>query len=155
MDAKLLIKKLNASTFVQTELPFSMQLGLPYLEIKRGELCISFRPHKEEVVNGQFVLFPQIYEVAWVYPFNHIILFRNLLYETEIDIQKPVCSCNSDWLLGIGKYSLNGLYDACSEVLTFCEETGTINEAVLAKYQELYQKTVQRLGMEQLYLKGN
>lgn len=152
MDARLLIKELSLSQFVQMEIPLSMQLGLPYLELKQGELCISFRPHREEIVDGKFTLFPQIYELTWIYPFKHIILFRNLLYEAWKDTCSPVCSCSSDWLLGIGKYSLDGLYDACSEVLMFREETGTINEAVVGRYQEIYRKTIQRLGMDQFYL---
>lgn len=152
MDARKLMDKLSASSLVRAELPLSMQLGLPYLDERNGELCISFRPHREEIVDGRLTLFPQLYELAWVYPFEHAILFRNLLYEQEIDVRKPVCSCDCDWLLDIGKYSMNGLYDACSEVLSFREEAGTINDAVLGRYQELYRKTVQRLGMEQFYL---
>lgn len=155
MNAENLLNKLSASPFVRAELPLSMQLGLPYLDKRNGELCISFRPHREEVINGQLALFPQIFELAWVYPFEHPILFRNLLYEKDIDTQKPVCSCRCDWLLGIGKYSMTSLYDACSEVLSFREESGTINDAVLGRYQELYRKTVQRLKMEQFYLNDN
>lgn len=151
MDAKILMDKLSASPFVQAELPMSMQLGLPYLDKRGGELCISFRPHREEILDGQLTLFPQIFELAWVYPFSHVILFRNLLYETPIDTKTPVCSCSCDWLLGIGKYSMNALYEACSEVLSFREETGSVNDAVLSKYQETYWKTIQRLGLERFY----
>lgn len=152
MDAKTLIDRLYASQLMRNELPMQMQLGLPFLEEKGGELCIRFRPHREEFLNGTIAIFPQIYEVAWVYPFEHIILFRNLLYEQKIDTKTPICSRNGDWMLGIGKHYLNELYEACGEVLSFREETGTINSAVLGKYQEIYRKTVARLGLEQLYL---
>lgn len=152
MDAVELVNKLSNSPIVQSEVSLQMQLGLPWLSIKNGELCVRFHPHREEYRDGKMQFFAPLYEIEWVYPFAHIILFRNLKYEDQIDTESPLYEVNGDWMLGIGKYYTKELYKECSEVLTFREKHGTVNDIVVSKYQNLYQTAVERLGLEKLYL---
>lgn len=152
MDAAELVKKLSSSPIVQSEVSMQMQLGLPWLEIKNGELCIRFQPHREEYRGGKLQFFAPMYEIEWVYPFAHIILFRNLNYEDRIDTETPLHEVSGDWMLGIGKHYTKELYKACSEALSFREKNGTVNDTVVSKYQDLYRKAVERLGLEKLYL---
>lgn len=152
MDATELVKKLSNSLIVQSEVSMQMQLGLPWLEMKNGELCILFRPHKEEYRNEKMQFFAPLYEIEWVYPFEHVILFRNLKYDDRIDAETPLHEVNGDWVLGIGKYYTKELHKACSEALSFREKNGTVNDIVIAKYQDLYRKAIERLGLQKLYL---
>lgn len=152
MDALELVSKLSNSPIVRSEISLQMQLGLPYLEMKNNELCIRFQPHREEYKDGKMQFFMPLYEIAWVYPFEHVICFRNMVYEKEIDVTMPVHEANGEWVLGIGKYYMKELYKECSGVLSFREQNGTVNEMIVSKYQNLYQKTVERLGLQKLYL---
>ena len=153
MDAVELVNKLSNSPIVQSEVSLQMQLGLPWLSIKNGELCIRFQPHREEFRDGKMQFFAPLYEIEWVYPFTHIILFRNLLYENNpIDTSAPVHEAGGDWVLGIGKYYTKELYKECSEVLSFREKNGAVNDTVISKYQDQYRTAVGRLGLEKLYL---
>ena len=152
MDAVELVNRLSNSPIVQSEISLQMQLGLPWLSIKGGELCIRFQPHREEYRGGKMQFFAPMYEIEWVYPFEHVILFRNLKYENSIDTNTPVYEVGGDWVLGIGKYYTKELYQECSEVLIFRERNGMVNEVVISKYQNLYRKAVKQLGLEQLYL---
>lgn len=155
MDALELVNKLSQSPMVQSEVSLQMQLGLPWLSIKNGELCVRFLPHREEFRDGKMQFFAPQYEIEWVYPFTHVILFRNLKYENHdnpIDTSIPVHEAGKDWVLGIGKYYTKELYEECSKVLSFREKNGTVNDTVVSKYQNLYQKTVKQFGLEKLYL---
>lgn len=152
MNAEELVKKLSNSPIVRSEVSMQMQLGLPWLEMKNGELCIRFRPHKEEYRNGKMRFFAPLYEIEWVYPFEHVILFRNLTYEDRIDTKTPLHEVGGDWVLGIGKHYTKELYEGCSEVLSFREKNGRVNDIVISKYQNLYRKSVERLELQKLYL---
>ena len=152
MDAIELVNKLSNSPIVQSEISLQMQLGLPWLSIKNGELCIRFQPHREEYRDGKMQFFAPVYEIEWVYPFAHIILFRNLKYEDQIDTETPLYEIGGDWVLGIGKYYTKELYKECSEVLSFREKNGMVNDVVISKYQNLYRQAVERLGLQKLYL---
>lgn len=152
MDAAELVKKLSNSPIIQSEVSMQMQLGLPWLEMKNGELCIRFRPHREEYRDGKMQFFAPIYEIEWVYPFAHVILFRNLKYEDRIDTETSLHEVDGKWMLGIGKHYTKELYKACSEALSYREKNGIVNDAVVSKYQDQYRKAVGRLGLEKLYL---
>lgn len=152
MDAAELVMKLSNSPIVRSEVSMQMQLGLPWLEIRNGELCIRFRLHREEYRDGKILFFAPLYEMEWVYPFAHVILFRNLLFEDRIDVEKPLHEVNGDWMLGIGKYYTKELYKECTEALSFREKNGMINDIVIAGYQDRYRKAVEQLGLQKLYL---
>ena len=152
MDAVELVNRLSNSPIVQSEVSLQMQLGLPWLSIKNGELCIRFQPHREEFRDGKMQFFAPLYEIEWVYPFAHVVLFRNLLYAGDpVNTSEPVHEAGGDWVLGIGKYYTKELYEECSKVLSFREKNGTVNDTVVSKYQDLYRKAVERLGLEKLY----
>lgn len=154
MDALELMDRLAKSPFVGSEISFQMQLGLPKLKKMGGELCICFRPHKEEYQAGKLCFFPAQYEIVWAYPFNHVVLFRNLAYTNEISAEEPLHTVDADWMLDIGRHYMRELYDACSEVLSFREEYGKVNETVLRKYQKTWENTVRQLGLGALYGKS-
>ena len=75
MDAKEVVKKLSQHPVVTSDMAMQVQLGLPYLERRNGKLCISFKPHVERVNGENIEFFKPQYEIAWVYPFNHLITF--------------------------------------------------------------------------------
>lgn len=151
MDAIELIDKLMQHPLVLSQLPMQMQLGLPSLAKKRGELCMRFIPHREDFVNHHLEIYPGQYILEFVYPFEKVICFRSLLYEREIDLSSPLCCMEPEFLAARGKYSLNELYSECSRVLTAREKTGAVPEVMLANYRKLYDRILKRMGLEQLY----
>lgn len=152
MDAKQLIDRLADSPLVRSEISMQMQMGFPWLSMQGGELCISFKPHREDYDGGKIRYYAPQYEAAWAYPFVHVTLFRDLAYASEApDLSFPMAEIDAKWMLGIGKAYLQELYDACTKALTFREENGTITDVVLHRYQELYRKTAVRMGLETIY----
>lgn len=153
MDAKQLMDRLADSYLVQNEIALQMQLGFPWLSRQGGELCISFKPHREDFDGGKIRVYAPQYEAAWVYPFAHVTHFRDLAYaENAPNLSTPLAEIDAKWMLSIGKAYLRDLYDACTKVLTFREENGTVTDTVLRRYQEQYRKTAAHMGLEKLYL---
>lgn len=153
MDVKTLLDQLADTPIVQNEIALQMQLGFPWLSQQNGELCISFKPHREDFDNGKIRIYAPQYEVTWVYPFVHMIYFRDLAYaDNSPNIAVPLAEINAKWMLSIGKAYLQELYDACTKVLTFRKKNGTVTSTVLHRYQEQYRKTVIHVGLEKLYL---
>lgn len=152
MDARQLIDRLADTALVRDEIAMQVQLGLPWLSLRGGELCISFKPHREDFDGGTIRCYAPQYEAAWVYPFVHAVLFRDLAYSDEApDLSAPLAELDAQWMLSIGKAYLQEVYDACTRVLTFREENGAVTDVVLRRYQELYRKTAARMGLEALY----
>lgn len=151
MDAMELVERLSQHPLVLSQLPLQMQLGLPYLAKKRGELCVRFLPHRENFTENQLEIYPGQYILEFVYPFEKIVCFRNLLYEGRVDTSSPIGSMTPEFLAAKGKYCLNELYGECSRVLTAREKTGNVSDVMIANYQKLYGSISKRLGLEQLY----
>lgn len=151
MDAREVVKKLSQHPVVTNDMAMQVQLGLPYLERKNGELCISFKPHTERL-NGEDVEFykPQ-YEITWVYPFNHLISFENLCYSQNIDLTTPIAKMPLKYYSRHGVYMVEQLYEKCTRVLTFQEKDGDVSELSLRKYQRAYYETVRDLGLGSVY----
>lgn len=151
MDAKELVKKLTLSSIMQNSVAIGTQLGLPWLEKRKGMLLLSFRPHKEVHSKDGVVIYPQQYEVAWVYPFTRVALFRDMTLDKEINVKEPVCIIPDERMLGTGKYRLNELYDECTRVITKWEKEGDAADAMITGYQKKYADTVETLKLEALY----
>lgn len=151
MDAKELVGKLTQHSLVKAEMPLQVQLGLPYLELKAGKLCISFKPHRELCNNGIIEFYPQQYEITWVYPFHKVIRFSNLSYEKDIDASKFVGSISLSRMASRGKYLIDELYEACGRVISFWERDGQVSDVMLKKYQRLYYETAEQLQLSALY----
>lgn len=151
MDAMELMERLSQHPLVLSQLPLQMQLGLPYLAKKRGELCMRFIPHRENFADNRLEIYSGQYILEFVYPFEKIICFRNLLYEGGVDLSSPIASMTPEFLAARGKYCLNELYSECSRVLTAREKTGSVSDVMIANYQKIYSSTWKRMGLEQLY----
>ncbi len=153
MDARKLMDDLADTALVRDEIAMQVQLGLPWLSMRGGELCVSFKPHREDYNGGKIRYYAPQYEAAWTYPFVHAVLFRDLAYSDEApDLSAPLAELDGQWMLRIGAAYLDELYNACSRVLTFREENGMVTDVVLRRYQEIYRKTAANMGLEALYL---
>ena len=151
MEARELMKKLALHPVTQTSMTLGMQLGLPWLEKKKGMLLLSFKPHKETYESDGVAFYPQQYEITWAYPFTKIVLFRDLTMESEIDAHTPICIIGHDRMLSSVKYRLNELYGECTQVLTVWDEKGEVPDAMLRSYQKKSRETIELLGLEALY----
>ena len=90
MDAIDVVKQISRHYIVQSQMSMNMQLGLPYLCRKNNKLCMCFKPHKEVYKEGYVEFYPQQYILEFVYPFEHVINFQNIMFEKHINIFEPV-----------------------------------------------------------------
>lgn len=151
MDAKKLVDQLARHPIVQTEMAMQMQLGLPYLERRNGKLCISFRPHKEILRDNMIEFYPQQYKLAWVYPFNHLIQFENLLYSGAEDYSVPIRKMSLSHYTSVVMYAVEALYAECNRVLTLQQRDGRVSDVALRYYQRAYYEAAEQLGLMALY----
>lgn len=151
MDARELVKRLSRHPVATSDMTMQVQLGLPYLERRNGKLCVSFKPHVE-MVNGENIEFYRHqYEIAWVYPFNHMISFENLAYSQNIDLAAPVSEMPLSHYSKHGVFVVEELYKKCTRVLAFQEKDGEVSDLSLRKYQQAYYEVVRDLGLDAVY----
>lgn len=151
MNTDKLLRKMSKHPLIRSDISLQVQFGLPLLEKRNECLCMSFKPHKEILENGKLFVYPQQYEVEFIYPFNHIIKFNNLIYYQKIDLSKPISFIDPQWMATKGKYILNELYNACDRVLKFQEQDGKVSDLSISKYQKIYYDTAESLGLLELY----
>ena len=151
MDTLETLHKLANSDIVQAEIPLGLQLGLPWLEKQNGKLCICFMPHKEELDGEKILYYPPQFEIAWVWPFEHLASFRRLTLDRTIDMEKPACSLGVNRLIFTGKYGMDELYGECTKILNLMENNGTVTDAWILSYQKKYKKLTGALGLEAVY----
>lgn len=151
MDANELVKKLSHHPVVTSDMAMQVQLGLPYLEKRKGSLCISFKPHREAIRDGMLEFYPPVYEIAWVYPSNRLIRFENLAYSQDIDVTEPVQRIRPEIYAGRCRYIITELYEKCSRVLALQEQNGDVSDITLKKYQHSYAEAVRDLGLTLVY----
>lgn len=146
-------KKILANPVVKTELPM-LQLGWPYLEKRRGKLVISFRAHQEALLDdGRLGLYAPVFDLAFVYPFDHAASFRDLTLDAAIDVSSPVCILNEKQIEKDGEYMMytQKLFDECTRVLQMQAEHLMTSDLTISKYQKLYAETAEALGLTPVY----
>lgn len=151
MDAVEIVKKISNHYLVENDIAIQMQLGFPYLEKKGDMLYMSFKPHKEVYQKGKIDFYTPQYKIVFVFPFDHVVYFEKFSYKGAFS-PEHVTFISDDDMLSIGQYLIDELFDACSRVLTFWEETGTVSDLIVSKYQEQYKRTVGRLNLQEVYL---
>ena len=155
MDAVEMMEKLTCNPIVRANIGLQMQLGLPYLEKRKGKLCVTCLPHREEYRDGMMEFFTPQYQIAWVYPFDRIIACENTVYFRDLDLSKPVCAMPAEKYLTRGKYVLNELYAQCSGLLAAYEQNHDVSDVALRRYQKAYYETVQEMGLTGVYGENN
>lgn len=151
MDAIDVMKQISRHYIVQSQMSMNMQLGLPYLCRKNNKLCMCFKPHKEVYKEGYVEFYPQQYILEFVYPFEHVINFQNIMFEKHINIFEPVVCLTINKMTGAGSYLIGELYNECSRVLNEMEKNGTVSDLSLEYCQKAYFNTVKQLGLTPLY----
>ena len=151
MDAMELINKLTAHPVVEESMSLQAQLGLPWLEMRNGSLCIRFRAHREEYRDGGIDCYAPQYDLVWTYPGLHLVFFENRLYSNAPDFSAPVCTLSARRFAERGKYLLSDLYDQCSRVLELQDRDGAVSDVTLRRYQQAFLETVQELGLTAIY----
>jgi len=151
MDTLEILQKLANSDIVQAEIPLGVQLGLPWLEKQNGKLCICFMAHKEELKDDSILYYSPQFEIAWVWPFEHLASFRRLTLDRTINVEKPLCSLQVNRLLSGRKYRMDELYRECTKILNLMEENGTVTDAWILSYQNMYKKLTNALGLSEIY----
>lgn len=151
MDTFELVDKLSHSSIVKAEIPLGIQIGLPWLEMKNGKLCICFKPHREEYADECVYYYAPQFYIAWVWPFEHLVSFQRLTLDSSIDISKPISSISISRLLSVGKYGMNELYRECTKILNLQEKDNTVSEAWIRSYQKSYNNLIETLGLEKIY----
>ena len=151
MDSVQIVKKISSHYLVTHDMPLQIQLGFPYLEKKNGMLYMSFKAHKEVYRAGSIDFYMPQFELVLSFPFEHVVSFKMLETESNMPFE-AVASVVEKQMLSTGQYLIKELYNSCSRVLTFWEETGGVSDLIIAKYQEQYKETVNALNLQKVYL---
>lgn len=151
MDAKEMLRKLASHPVVRADMAMQVQLGIPFLEVRQGKLCVRCLPHREEYQAGFLDFYKPQYEITWVYPFDKIIRFEDAGYFSSEPCGKPVISLKAEVYALRGKLLLKDLYDQCSGLLAVYEAEGTASDAALRRYQKACREAVRELGLAEIY----
>lgn len=130
-----------------SDLGMETQLGLPYLEKKDGELRISFRPHEEVYTGEGITIYEQRYALECRYPSEKIVRFEVLPQKSP----DAVAKIEAATMKSEGKYLLEDLQKAFCRIRDICREDGNAPDVSVKKYQKLYWKTVDALGLSGVY----
>lgn len=151
MNALELMNQLTAHPVVEESMSLQAQLGLPWLEMRNGRLCIRFRAHREDFRDGCIDCYAPQYDLVWTYPGLHLVFFENHLFSSAPDLSAPVCTFSAQRFAERGKYLLSDLYDQCSRVLELQDRDGTVSDVTLRRYQQTFLETVRELGLTAVY----
>lgn len=151
MDALELVNKLTAHPVVEESMSLQAQLGLPWMEMRNGRLCIRFWAHREEYRDGSIDCYAPQYDLVWAYPGCRLVFFENRLNSGAPDLSAPVCTLSARRLSERGKYLLSDLYDQCSRVLALQDRDGTVSDVTLRRYQQTFLETVRELDLAPVY----
>lgn len=155
MNTQEMMEKLIRHPILRTNTGLQMQLGLPYLEKRRGKLCATFFPHREDFRDGNIEFYTPQYKITWVYPFEQIIFFENSLYYAAPNLSQPVKCIPIDRYAERGRLLIKDLYTECSTILKLYERDKTVSDVTLRKYQNAYIETLQALDLTGIYGEGN
>lgn len=146
-----LVSRLAQSPVVRSEIPMVMQLGFPYPE-KRGEkLIVRFMAHEERYNTERIEFYSPKYELAWIYPFEHLVLFRDLSLESNPGGAAPIQTVSIVRMLSVGKLGIEELFRACDQILDEIEQNGKISDFILHRYQKQFFDLAAMLGLQMLY----
>ena len=151
MDAKEMLRKLSSHPVVRGDMALQVQLGIPFLEVRQGKLCVRCLPHREEYRAGFLDFYEPQYEIIWVYPFDKIIRFEDIGYFDSESRSEPVVSLKAEVYALRGKLILKDLYDQCTGLLTAYEREKTISDAALRRYQKACREAVRDLVLSGVY----
>lgn len=153
-----IMKTIVASSVYKKEIGTSFQLGLPMFAVHNEELFVTFYPHIERYLEGSvYYHFPQ-YELELVYPFRHIVKFKNNAYISQKNIvsyeennyrHKPICV--SAETLSMNRQSVYELFSIADELLGCREKKDTKLMGLVEKYIDQYHVTVDSLGLQAIY----
>ena len=73
-------KKVLSHQVVFEGIPLAYQLGIPNLHVERGQLCVSFFPHKVNVKDSQWEWDYPDFQMICLYPSCKIVYFANMNY---------------------------------------------------------------------------
>ena len=151
MDAVDVIKRISNHVIVKSSMSMQMQLGLPYLCKKNNKLCMCLKPHKEVYKEGYIEFYPQQYILELVYPFEQVIHFQNIMFETKINVSEPIIRLSANKMIGAGSYLIGELYQECSRVLDEMKKNGCVSDLSLEYYRKAYYNTINHLGLTSSY----
>ena len=150
MDFREIMKKIVSSTTYKAEVGTAFQLGLPQFEIQNGELLAVFYPHLERCVNGVIGYYAPQYELKLVYPFRHIVLFRDLSYTGREQANLPVSKVSVQTVEDHGK-ALRGLFTLAGEIVQ-CRKDGSDQlQLLISEYDKQFQLLTQSMEVQAIY----
>lgn len=153
MEINGIMKNIAASSIYKKEVGTSFQLGLPRFLSRENELFIKFYPHLERYSNETLSYYLPQYELELVYPFRHVVLFRNLSYtinERCITKKDPVCKIHTRDLAANADY-VRVLFSLADDVI-YCREENSDNlQYLVLNYDRQYILTAESMGLQAIY----
>lgn len=153
MNINEIMKSIVASSTYRKEVGASFQLGLPKFTVRNNELFVTFYPHLEIYSNQAVSYYPPQYEIELLYPFRHIVLFRNIPYTTDKGIasrSEPVRRIPvSDMTKNIN--SIRELFSRADDILRCREKDNADLQSLVLDYNKHYFITAESMGLQAIY----
>ena len=148
-----IMKNVVTSSIYRKEVGTSLQLGLPKFTMRNHELFVMFYPHLEIYSNDAVSYYPPQYEIELLYPFRHIVLFRNIHYTTDKNLaphSEPVRNIPVSDLAANIDY-IRVLFSKADEILQ-CRENDTADlQSLVLDYNKHYYEVAESMGLQVIY----
>lgn len=158
MKTETIMKNIVTSSIYKKEIGTAFQLGLPRFIFRSNELFMKFYPHLEKYFDGIVSYYPPQYELELVYPFRHIVLFKNLAYTTDpysfVD-KDPVCKIHTRDL-AVNVSDLYDLFSLADEIIQ-CREADIEYknqhhlQSLVLNYDKHYILTAKSMRLQTIY----
>lgn len=142
----------KSSTY-KKEVGTSFQLGLPQFFLHNNELFVLFYPHIEKFYNNIVSFYSPNYEIILIYPFRHIVLFKNLFYATNSNFvlkKEPACKIHIDDIAS-NVNNISDLFSIANDIICAREEKANDLQYLLLKYRKQYFLTSESIGLKAVY----
>lgn len=153
MKIEKIMKDIAASSTYRKEVGTCFQLGFPRLTLRGGELFAAFYPHIERYAGETVRYYLPQYELEYVYPFRHLVLFRNLCCLGEKPgggKETPACQIPVRELTACIP-SVQALFSLADAVIRCREEKSGELESFVRDYQRQYFQTAASMGLQGIY----
>lgn len=151
MTLKEIEMRMYRHPLFEHEIPLQMQLGLPYFYKRNGQLFLRCFLHRRHYKSGMLLIYPNQYEVEFVYPFRNIVRFEDSQIYMPMNTEIPVCIVEAEHLLTNGKVLLDELYSSADQVIESWVQDGVLLEKSFSDFCNIRKKIIKEFSLGLLY----
>lgn len=144
------MRNIIASPVYRSEVGTAFQLGFPIIQVRHGKIYLKFLLHKEEINKGAVEYYLPQYKLIILYPFRHMVSFKNLSYDASNTFGVPVCRLEVDDMV-LNAREIKKLFQLADDILLSYDKSMDDGEILITNYGSQFNQTVESLGLQALY----